>query len=118
VNELERGRDVQERFGVAEEEVPPRDQALVEHVDDLLARFLIEVDEHVATEDRVDAADDPNAFVVHEVQVTKMAKLADRVDDVASIGSLDEVVASKLRGRRSKSGRAIDAAASGGDATT
>jgi hypothetical protein len=58
VDELEGGRDVEQRLGVAEEEEAAGEEALVEHLDHAATRGVVEVDEHVAAKDHVDSTDD------------------------------------------------------------
>jgi hypothetical protein len=57
LHQLERRRDVEERLGVPEQEEAAGEEAIVEHLDHPPARRLVEVDEHVATEDHVHPAD-------------------------------------------------------------
>src|SRR6185295_4584254 len=69
VNELEGGRHVEERLGVAEEQEAARQEALVERVDDAAPRGVVEVDEDVPAEDDVDAPDHGGARRVEQVQL-------------------------------------------------
>src|SRR5262245_39246946 len=56
VHQIERGRQVDQRLRVAEQQIAAADQLAMQRRDHLLARRLIEVDEHVAAEDDVDVA--------------------------------------------------------------
>ena len=63
---------------MAEEQDAARVQPLVEHLDGRLSGACVEVDEHVAAEDGVGAAEDARAVLVEQVHLPEMAELTDR----------------------------------------
>jgi len=93
-----------------EHEVSTGLQPLVEGFDGFLACFLVEVDEHVATEDGVDAADDDRARGVEQVELPELAQRAHRGLDRATVG-----VSTKWRsyscGHRAEAAAAVHALA-------
>src|SRR6266498_2416989 len=94
--ELRGERD--ERLGVAEEEIAALDQAVVETADHHLLRSLVEIDDHVATEDDVDVAEERDARVVVEVEAAERDAVADLVADAPRAVGLAREVALAQRG--------------------
>ena len=116
VEQLERGGDVEERLGVPEEQHAARVEALVEEIDDGFTRLRIEVDEHVATEDRVAPPDEPRLVTLEEVHLSEVAHRPDALHDVRAGGAIDEVRAALVLRGDTKRARAVDAATRGRDA--
>ena len=116
VHELERGREVQERFGVAEQYVAARAEPIVEALDDFLPRFHVEVDENVAAEDYVDARHHQGLRGVHEVQLSEVARTAELLGNFPAVAHpMKPALTRRLRGG-SERALAVHAAARGGHA--
>src|SRR3990172_2384559 len=75
------GRDVHEGFRVAEQQVAPVGEAIVEVVDDLLPRLVIEVDQHVSAEYHIHLADESRLAGVQQVEVAETDQLFHPVRD-------------------------------------
>src|SRR6185503_4118821 len=82
------------------------------------SRSWVEVNENVAAEYRVDPAHDGHPLGVHQVQVAKVAYLPQAVVHVASIHLVGEIGAFEVGADHPKRRGAVDAAESGGHATS
>jgi hypothetical protein len=93
-------------------------QTLVKTLDRGLPRPGIEIDEYVATEDRVDATEDAHAILVEEVHLSEMAKLANGLRDLPGAAATMEELGADLGRRSAKAALPVDASPGCGDATS
>ena len=70
---------------------PPGMQALVEHLDDFASRGVVEVDQHVAAEDGVDATDHARALASSRFRCAKWHIARMSGSTRAAVGRLEEV---------------------------
>src|SRR3982751_798708 len=110
MHELERRRDVQERFRMSEQEIPSWHESLVETIDDPPSRFHIEVDQHIAAKDHIDLAHHERARAVHQVELPEMTYLLEFGRYLGSLAHICEVLGANFVLGSSKRRFAINAA--------
>ena len=95
MSQLERGREIDQRFGVTQQQVPPRPELLLEHLDHLPLALGVEVDHDVSAQDHVHHTEQGHLPCVQQVQVNEVDVLLDLVGDLPTAILLLEVAIAK-----------------------
>jgi hypothetical protein len=95
--QLERGRQVDQRLGVPEQQVSAGSQLLLEGVDHGALAFGVEVDQHVPAQDHVERPEQRDLRAIHQVQVDEIHVLLDVVGDAPDAVLLGEVARAQAR---------------------
>ena len=91
---------------MAQEQIAATIQPLVDGVQDLAARSIIEIDQDVSTESHVDAAHDCRAPLVHQVEMAEVTHRPDAWMHLPAFFGVDEVIL-VLRNHRPEASRAV-----------